>query len=119
MQGAFADTVDFHASYTNPLPDDASGSIRTLVYVRANNLSLGTPSANIDASSHPDFATPATAVYPAQKQDGYTSPVALNIAWDPGVIYDIDIKTFLPGQDGWDGTPCHHFEQKGFRVPRG
>ncbi|MEO5972964.1 MAG: hypothetical protein ABIP91_06340 [Sphingomicrobium sp.] len=114
--GAFTGTADFRAAFTNPNPQPAQGSIALTMLVRAKNISLGTPPQNIDVASPFGFATPVTAVYPAQVPNGYHSPVVLGAPHDSGAIYDIEIRTNIPGTT-YDGTPCHTFIAHDVRLP--
>ena len=116
--GAFTGSAEFRAAFTNPNPQPAQGSIEITMLVRAKNISLGTPPQNFDVSSPFGFATPVTSIYPAQIPNGFVSPLVLSAPNDSGAIYDIEIRTNVPGTT-YDGSPCHTFIVHDVRLPAG
>lgn len=106
LPGAATGSADFQAVFTNPQSSEAKGSIEMVMGVTARGVVLGQPAATISAEAKPGFAMPADTVYPPGTQ--VLSPVAINVAHDRFVRYDIEIYTHIPGSE-YDGTPCHTF----------
>lgn len=113
--GAYTATMNFSANLTNPQSQDAQGSLGVYMVVTVRNISLGTPPQNTAIPSQP-YATPVTTIYPAQVSNGFVTPVLVGAPHDPGVVYDIEIRTNIPGIE-WDGSPCHTYKRVNFRVP--
>ena len=103
------DLIGFQATFTNPGPYEAHGSIEVKMHVFAKHITASVPPINLDVESKPGFATPVTTIYPVGIPDATATPLALTAPHGRFTTYDIEAFTNIPGLQ-YDGSPCHTFK---------